>query len=293
MNNSYRRLPPLSSLIGFEAAARLGSFSLAALELNVTQSAISHQVRGLEKHLEQPLFIRISRRVELTDAGRDLRTTAEAALETVRQGVRRLEAYSKPASVVLHLPPDIAALWYMKRLSPLRAAMPDVDPWLHTQANDIDLREAEIDISVTRNPEASKGDISALFFREDRVPLASPAVAAEFRGSPATTALIHDERPEDWQKWFSLANLGRDEFASGLNFSDSALAMQAAVQGLGVCLGSVQLAADWIEDGRLQITHETVVPGESVLYLVTLRRNLQRQSVRKLWDWFIDQCPSE
>ncbi|WP_439953337.1 LysR family transcriptional regulator, partial [Escherichia coli] len=78
--SNYRNLP-LGALIGFEAAARLESFSLAAAELNMTQSAVSHQIKALENQLSQPLFRRINRGVELTDAGRDLRGTAAAALE--------------------------------------------------------------------------------------------------------------------------------------------------------------------------------------------------------------------
>lgn len=94
--SAYRSLPPLSTLIGFEAAARLQSFSRAAEELHITQSAISHQVRVLEDHLGQPLFRRIGRRIELVDAGRDFLITARTALEELRHGVRRLNAYSKP-----------------------------------------------------------------------------------------------------------------------------------------------------------------------------------------------------
>ncbi|QBR37652.1 LysR family transcriptional regulator [Leisingera sp. NJS201] len=181
MNNPYRPLPPLGALIGFEAAARLGSFSLAAEELNMTQSAVSHQIRTLETHLQQPLFLRISRRVELTDAGRDLMVSAQEALETVRLGVRRLDAYSKPGSVVIHMPPAFGALWLAPRLARLRGSHPDVDPWLYTGSHDVDLTESEFDITLTTEAPIGEGFAAATFLREERIALASPGLAADFQ----------------------------------------------------------------------------------------------------------------
>lgn len=130
--STYRGLPPLTTLIGFEAAARLGSFSRAAEELNITQSAISHQVRVLEDHLGQPLFRRIGRRIELVDAGADFLITAQTALEELRHGVRRLNAYSKPGSVIILMPAALATGWFLPRLADLRASHPWVDPWVHS-----------------------------------------------------------------------------------------------------------------------------------------------------------------
>lgn len=285
MPNPYRLLPPLGPLIGFEAAARLGSFSLAAEELNMTQSAISHQIRTLETHLRQPLFMRVNRGVALTDAGRDLQKTAEAALETVRQGTRRLEAYAKPGSVILQMPPALGSLWFLPRLAAFRAMHPDVDPWLHTVDAAINLDEAEIDIVVTKRAESAGGQIRVPFFRDRRVPLASPAIAERYAGALETAPLLHDESTEDWQKWFQLAGMSRADLAAGPNFSDSAMMIEAAARGLGVCLGSVILAGPMLAEGRLVTMSEATLEEDRPYFLVTSERNLQRPAVRALWDW--------
>lgn len=285
MSNLYRRLPPLNLLIGFEAAARLESFSLAAEELNITQSAISHQIRTLEDFLGQPLFHRAHRRITLTDAGIDLMQTAEAALETVRQGVRRLEAYSKPGSVILHMPSEVGALWFLPRLAAFRTLHPAVDPWLFTTFSNFDLTESEIDISVTRAPVLSKETILVPFLSDSRIPLACPDLANRGGDPFQESTLLHDESTDDWQKWFGAAGLDRRDLASGPNFTDAALMLEAAARGLGICLGGRALAAPMIDDGRLVALSDIAIDEEQPYYMVTLQRNLQRAGVRALWDW--------
>ncbi|QAX28798.1 LysR substrate-binding domain-containing protein [Leisingera sp. NJS204] len=289
MNNPYRPLPPLGALIGFEAAARLGSFSLAAEELNMTQSAVSHQIRTLETHLQQPLFLRISRRVELTDAGRDLMVSAQEALETVRLGVRRLDAYSKPGSVVIHMPPAFGALWLAPRLARLRGSHPDVDPWLYTGSHDVDLTESEFDITLTTEAPIGEGFAAAPFLREERIALASPGLAADFQNRMGEAPLIHDEHPDDWQSWFLTAGLERADCAKGLNFSDTALAVDAATRGLGMCLCDRTLAQPLVRAGRLQVLSPVSLRGGGQYRLVTLERNLKRTAVRALWDWMLTE----
>lgn len=287
MSNPYRVLPPLGSLIGFEAAARLGSFSLAAEELNVTQSAISHQIRTLETHLEQPLFQRVGRGIELTDAGSDLYRTSFDALETVRQGMLRLDAYSKPGTVVMQVIPVVAAGWLMPRLSALKAKHPEVEPWLYTGEVTSALAESEFDIAVRFEPPQVPDEIGIPFHSERRGPLCAPDMLERFTSDPGGVPLIHDEEPDDWQKWYLNAGLTRDNFSSGLNFSDPVYAMDAATQGLGVYLGDLGLAAPWVEDGRLLSASDQFLETGRTVYCVTLERNLQRPDVQVMWDWLV------
>lgn len=108
MGSRYRRFPSLQALVGFEAAARLQSFSRAADELSMTQSAVSHQIRALEDSLSQALFRRQGRSVQLTDAGRDMLETTRRTLATLDEGLGRLDYYIKPGSVVITCPPAFA-----------------------------------------------------------------------------------------------------------------------------------------------------------------------------------------
>lgn len=288
--SSYRNLPPLSTLIGFEAAARLQSFSRAAEELHITQSAISHQVRVLEDHLGQPLFRRIGRRIELVDAGRDFLITVEAALEELRHGVRRLNAYSKPGSVIILMPAALATGWFLPRLADLRATHPWVDPWVHTSDQDHVPEEAEIDIVLGPRPWADAGARSVLLSEDPLIPLCAPDVAAGLPALPDpsrldTAALLHDETQNDWQLWFAQVGSVRSEFSSGFNFSDTGQMLQAAMLGHGVCLATTRQAERALQEGRLVQAANRSLDRRVPLYMSCWTRNFSRPPVMALWDW--------
>jgi len=294
MHNPYRTFPPLSTLIGFEAAARLGSFSRAAEELNVTQSAVSHQIRTLEAQLGQPLFRRIGRRIELTDAGADLLTTARDALETVRHGVRRLGAYTKPGSVIVMMPPALAQGWFLPRLAQLRADLPQVEPWLHTENAGWVPEEAEIDIVLSRTPWTDAGAMSRPLLADRLWPMAAPRYVGGLpdgadRDRLNSATLLHDEGEDDWQKWFARVGSGRSDFAAGLNFSDPAITLQAAAEGLGVCLGSEVLAGAFLARGQLVRASATPLETGRQFHISAWKRNVSRGAVLALWDWLVGQ----
>ena len=288
--STYRNLPPLSTLIGFEAAARLQSFSRAAEELNITQSAISHQVRLLEDHLGQPLFRRIGRRIELVDAGRDFLITAQAALEELRHGVRRLNAYSKPGSVIIMMPAALATGWFLPRLADLRATHPWVDPWVHTSDEAHVPEEAEIDIVLGPTAWVEAGARSVLLATDQLVPLCSPALAAGLPNGPDrlrldAAPLLHDETLNDWQLWFAQVGSGRTEFAGGFNFSDTGQMLQAAMLGNGVCLATARQAGQALQDGKLVRAGSEPLERWQDLYMSCWRRNIARPPVAVLWEW--------
>lgn len=295
MSNVYRSLPPLSTLIGFEAAARLGSFSQAALELNITQSAISHQIRTLEDHLGTPLFLRVGRRIELTDAGHDLQATALSALESVRHGVRRLNAYTKPDSVIIAMPPGLAYCWYLPRLARFRADLPSIDPWLHITADTDFSEDSEIDIVLTERPWRQPGTESRAFPPDRVCPMAAPALAGRWADLPERERLndahlLHDETLNDWLKWFALAGSSRRDLSRGMNFSDHGLMLQAAASGMGACLGSELLAADLLARGALVRVSEISMPAEGCFHLCAWHRNFARSAVELVWDWLVGQA---
>ena len=288
--SAYRDLPPLSTLIGFEAAARLQSFSRAAEELHITQSAISHQVRVLEDHLGQPLFRRIGRRIELVDAGRDFLITAQAALEELRHGVRRLNAYSKPGSVIIMMPAALATGWFLPRLADLRAALPWVDPWVHTSDEGYGPEEAEIDIVLGPRAWADPGARSVLLADDLLWPLCAPWLAARLPDQPDATRLdaaplLHDETLNDWQLWFAQVGSTTLEFAAGFNFSDTGQMLQAAMLGHGVCLATERQAEHALRQGQLVRAAMQPLDRLVPLYMSCWSRNFLRPPVTALWEW--------
>ena len=200
----FRNVPPLQYLIGFEAAARLGSFSAAALELGLSQSAISHEMRLLEARIGQPLFIRQGRSIKLTDAGRDYQKSVNQSLDQLESGYRRLAPFRKPGSVIIYTPRDFGARWLLPRLHDLKRAVPDCDPWIDTGGSVVDFDSMEVSIAIVRAIEPDQKWLSMKLVHDRLTPVMSPMLAPN--GLPAlddlqSYTLLHDERSETWADW--------------------------------------------------------------------------------------------
>ena len=161
----------LSTLRGFEAAARLASFALAANELHLSHSAVSHQIKLLEAELGQPLFRRVGRSVVLTDAGKDFARSVREILQRIEDGVARLAPYQKPGGVIVYTTMAFAKGFILPRMAQLRLALPDVDLWLDTSERKVDLQTDEIDILITQaSGVAAHGAIDSHLIEDARVP---------------------------------------------------------------------------------------------------------------------------
>ena len=250
--------PPLSSLRGFEAAARLGSFHKAADELNLTQSAISQQIRNLEAYLEQPLFYRSGRSVSLTDAGHDLLSTTQAMLQQLAVGIRRLGQYQKPNQLVLNTTPAFARHWLLPRLGEFRREHPRIDLWLFTTDEVPDMATQTIDIAV-RDDISSQAECSFKVLHADRLyPACHPDLLSV---APALRTTLHGEREMDWNHWAVEAGVDVGQQDQGLNFSDPGLLLDAACSGLGIALVSQLLGQDARAKGLLQPLVEGNIRG--------------------------------
>lgn len=287
----FRHIPPTQFLKGFEAAARLGSFSRAAEEVGLTQSAISHQMRLLEAQIGQPLFLRIGREVRLTDAGRDYHRTVRRSLEIMEEGYRRLEPYRKPGSVVIYAPRDFTRRWLLPRLPSLKAAAPACEPWLDSSGAAVDFETMEVDIAIILASEPPTGCESLLIGHDRLSPAASPTLAHGLR-KPAdllTAALIHEEGPVGWPDWLGHVGIDAGSAWKGTNFSDRDIALAAAELGQGVALASLLLADAALSSGALvRPFGETVSSGLS-WYALSIPRKLADDDVRDAWRWLSTQ----
>ncbi len=271
---------PLSALRGFEAAGRLGSFTLAAGELNLTQSAISHQVSSLEEALGQPLFVRANRTICLTDAGVDFLRITRDVLKRLEQGVARLRAYSKPGSLIVAVPHDLAARWLLSRLPDFSAAHPDIDVWLYTTDGPVDLETDEIDLAICYANKNDPGPHARPLLRDPVAPMCAPSFAERHGLDDAAAIgearLIHNERPLGWTEWCAGAGVVRRDVQKGPNFSDTGLALAAAEAGQGLALGGLALAADALEDGRLVVPFGPAMATEEI-YTVAIHPELEER----------------
>jgi len=288
-------LPPMSALRGFEAAGRLGSFSEAAEELAMSQSAVSHQIKSLEDFLGQPLFKRVNRSAVLTDAGHDFLGTVRACLNLLEDGARHLEQYKKPGQVIVSVTYAFGSRWLLPRLTGFRAQHPDLDVWLHTSDRMLDFERGEVHASVWLGDGKWPGLEVTRLFDEELIPVCAPGLL-EHRPPIAAPAdllaftLLHDERREDWRSWFSRAGFEGTSPVAGPNFSDSGLLLQAAVAGQGIALGSRLLAGEDLAAGRLVVAFDQALKSKQSWYLVCSDTHLARPSIRLFHDWVIGQA---
>ncbi|MBO9548371.1 LysR substrate-binding domain-containing protein [Pseudomonas sp.] len=257
--------PPLNALRGFEAAARLGSFHKAAEALNLTQSAISQQIRSLETYLEQPLFYRSGRSVSLTDAGHDLLSTTQSMLQHLAVGIRRLEQYRKPNQLVVNTSPAFARHWLLPRLADFHQRCPQVDLWLFTSFEVPDMASETIDLAI-RDDLSAQAECSFTVLHHDQL---YPACHPSLLQTPAQQrTTLHGEREMDWSHWQLEGGEAVGQQGKGLNFSDPGLLLDAASEGLGVALVSQLLAQRAVGEGRLQALSAQRVRGPAWACLV-------------------------
>ena len=287
---SYR-LPPLNALRQFESAARQLSFRLAAEELHVTPSAISHGVQALEEALGTALFVRDRRGLLLTPAG-------AAYLPRVREG---LDLLARAAEV---LPPNaggrrrlrlsvavsFASRFLIPRLHRFHQAHPEVEILLDTVPRLVDFPRDGIDLAIRRGDGDWPDLISERLLGEALVPVCAPEVARQI-GRPSdlkAQTLLHVTAPaEDWRDWLRLAGVGGLELDHGLRVDTIEMAWSAATQGLGVAIGRVPLLSPDLASGVLVAVLGPPVPGSVAYWLTSTPETLRRPEAAAFRDWLI------
>jgi DNA-binding transcriptional LysR family regulator len=288
-------LPPLPSLVAFEAIARRRSFALAASELHLTPSAVSHQVARLEDFLGVKLFERSSRGVKLSPAGEAYLQRVGGALgaigaatDDVRQGVRN--------SLYVHASPSFASLWLMPRIGQFAQAHPGVSLFLSASHLHSDFELGQVDIDIRYGIPAWPQLMVKPIFREPIMPLASPSFIERHQiRTPADLLQVPLIQSTvgvvQWGDWFALhPPLKRpDRFA--LRFDRALMALDAAVQGLGVALESTVIGEGHIEAGRLQPVFDPAwaIPVQAH-FVVYPERHGFRSEVTQFLEWLGTQA---
>jgi DNA-binding transcriptional LysR family regulator len=298
---SLRHLfPAPGALFAFEAAGRLGSFTEAGRELGMSQAAVSHAVRGLERRLGQQLFHRQHRRVRLTDAGARFFADVTQGLGTIRKSAVALRAAAGGAHVTLAASMAFASFWMMPRLQLFRDALPAIDLRLQTSERDLDLLAEGISLAVRGGRPEDWPDYDALPLAKEVVIAVASAGYVERFGQPhgpagiARHRLIHLDEPYrpavDWGDWFESAGLSRHDVPRGLVINDYALVMQAVMEGQGIALGWEHLTRRLIDAGLLQqIGAHAMQTGQSFHVIWPRVRTLSPQAA-SVRDWLAAQA---
>lgn len=254
---SNRRLPSLSALRAFEAAARHESAKQAALELSVTPTAISHQIRGLEEALGIALFVRKPRQLELTPRGRELQQVLEASFDNISHTIERLSAMPERRGITLTTTPVVAVRWLLPWVCLLRDSHPDIDLRIHASHEPVALDGVTADLAIRHGDGRWPGLVAEKLFDTTLIPTCSPQLVQHVDGDFTKYPLIHFRpqgiliSPMDWVGYQKVAQIPGLSIGAGLAFSDESHAISAAVGGQGVMLMSRQLIEDELAEGRL------------------------------------------
>ncbi|NZA26571.1 LysR family transcriptional regulator [Luteimonas sp. SJ-92] len=251
-----RRLPSLSALRAFEAAARLGSAKRAAGELSVTPAAISHQLRQLEEELGQALFVRRPRQLLPTPQGQELQRALTAAFGTIAAAADRVRAPQR-RSLTLSATPAVASRWLVPRLPQLREACPGLDLRIHVSHEPVALDGVEADAAIRYGSGHWPGLLAHRLFDNVFAPVCSPMLGLRDPRELPRHTLLHfappgaRSAPVDWQAWQRRAQVAGLDAAAGPAFSDETHTISAALAGQGVALMSLALVADELHAGSL------------------------------------------
>ena len=286
------RLPPLTALRAFDAAARHLSFARAAAELNVTPAALSFQIKSPEDHLGQPLFHRLNRAVQLTEAGRTLAPGAADGFQTLAtawQSTRRLQ---NTTTLNVTAGPAFTAKWLAPRLYDFARANPGVDLRFSASLRIMDFDRDEVDVAIRFGYDVDPGLYALPLRREWLTPVMTPDMAARFPtpDSLRDAPLIFDQsidflRPRcDWPTWFRAVGI---RFAPdhGAHFSQADHAIDAALAGVGVVLGRRALVVKDLQEGTLVAPYKIAIRTKARFRFLCQQGAETRPQVAAFRDW--------
>jgi LysR family glycine cleavage system transcriptional activator len=296
MPNGSRSRLPLNGLRAFEAAARYLSFTRAADDLHVTQAAISHQVRGLEQRLGVPLFRRLNRALLLTDEGQRLYPAVRDAFDRLATAVDGLRDREATGALTVSVLPSFAAKWLVPRLGHFQQRHPEFDLRITASEAITDLARDAVDVGLRFGDGSWPGVRAERVLEEEVTPVCSPRMARHVR-SPrdlAEVTLLHESmeplyRFPTWADWLAAAGVEGVDVTRGLGFSHSHIMLQAAIDGAGVALGQMTLAADDVAAGRLVTPFDLRLPAGYAYYLVTEPAAAERPKIRAFREWILTE----
>ena len=285
-------LPSLNGLRAFEAAARHLSFTQAAAELNVTQTAISHQIRRLEEQLGIRLFVRKNRALMLTREAQGYLPAVRAAFADLRQATERLKRRDREGLLTVSTTPSLAAKWLVTRVAQFQEVNPGIEVRISASTHLVDFRREEVDMAIRYGHGHWPGLRAEWLMAEELFPVCSPALLKG--GKPlrrpadlANHMLIHSMASrEDWQLWLTAAGLPTDlAKRRGMSFDQSYMAIQAAVDGHGVALGRTAFVEADIAAGRLVVPFDVVLPASAAFYVVAPLETADQPKIVLFRDW--------
>ena len=289
------RLPSLNGLRAFEAAARHLSFTLAASELNVTQTAISHQIRRLEEELGIRLFVRQNRALALTAEARDYLPGVRAAFNDLRLATDRLLRKDDDKVLTVSTLASLAAKWLLPRLTDFQEQHPGIDVRITTSTSLVDFQRDNVDAAIRYGRGQWPGLRADWLMADELFPVCSPSLLRgdkplrqpeDLKGYP----LLHtsNANSDDWRLWLTAAGLPGDIARQpGITFDMIFMTIQAAIDGIGVAMGRTSYVQDDIAKGRLVVPFKIALPADAGFYLVAPEGRREAPKLAAFREWMI------
>lgn len=294
-----RDLPPLRALTAFEAAARLGSFRLAAGELGITRSAVSHQVKSLEQKLGVQFFKRDARRAELTAAGQSYFPPVRDAFDQIAAQTRSLRPAKPDNELTLQVYVTVALKWLIPRLHDFERRFPDMKVRLSTSYFDWDFDEGNVDAGIILARNRGPGQYVRPLFRSLLIPVCSPALLK----GPKALKTPEDLRKhkllyvytaeEDWRIWLKQAGIGNVQLDEKLALDSYILAQEAAIEGRGVAMTIGPFAGEEVRSGRLVHPFPLKVEHRHQWLFVCSSESRLKPKIRRFEEWLVRQVASD
>jgi LysR family glycine cleavage system transcriptional activator len=271
------RLPPFAALRGFEAAARLSSFRLAADELCLSTSAVSHNIRQIEEFVGQPLFVRSPKGVTLTRCGSDYLTDITPIFSDLVAATDRAVKGTARRTIILRCSPGCSTRWLMPQLNMLRSALGKVNVSITTQLSGPQ-PDAEIKCGFTFPPDGEhevllttlRAPVCSSDYLKTHGPIEHPS-------DLSNCTLLREHQFDEWDKWYALASPSCEVSKNSIWFDDGYGAMSAAEYGMGVYLGHLTLLDPELVSGRLvQLFDDTI--SEQVVYTLSMKSDWQKDA---------------
>ncbi len=305
------RLPSLTALRAFVAAGRCLSFSRAADELHVTQSAVSRQIRTLEDELGVALFRRLTRRIELTDAGRAYLANIEAAFDAIQMATARISGQEPRVTLTISVLPTVGTFWLMSRLSRFSQQHPHIETRIISSIEAVDLqgREADVAIRVGAVPgktyPAHSAKVNLVMVKNwegVNAEVLAPDILVPIYGAklgldrpPVTPAdvcrlpLIHtSSRPEAWHDWAKAHAMPAPRSRPGMEFGHFFMSIEAAREGLGLAIIPDILLGDPMMR-EFTALHDLKVPSAGDYCLLTLQDRQPEPHIQQFRHWLLEQ----
>jgi LysR family glycine cleavage system transcriptional activator len=287
-------LPPLAAVRAFEAAARHGSFTKAAAELGMTQAAVSYQVKLLEDRLGAPLFLRLPKRVALSEAGKRLAAPVSEAFQRLEAAFAAMRETSEGVLSVTVIM-SFANNWLVPRLGTFQLAHPNIAVRLETSQHVVDFTREEVDVGIRSGRGSWPGLKAHLLMPTEFTPLCSPALLARAGRLESPADLLRlpllDWRDEWWRQWFALAGIADPKPAPHptIELESQVLLGQAAMAGQGVAILTPAYFAADITAGRLVQPFDLVGRSESSFWLVYPQERQSSPKIRAFRDWILKE----